>query len=54
MEGLDGDEEEAIKMICMEEMYLMIYGAYLEGTIMIGQNLPFLGTHTCGKLPKPS
>jgi Tfp pilus assembly pilus retraction ATPase PilT len=33
-------------------MYLMIHGAYLEGTIMIGQNLPFLGTQTCGKTVK--
>jgi hypothetical protein len=38
----------------MEEMYVMIHGAYLEGKIMIGQNLPFLGTQTRGKLPKHS
>jgi hypothetical protein len=42
MEGLVGDEP------------LMIHGAYLEDTIMIGQNLPFLGTQTCGKLQQPS
>jgi hypothetical protein len=53
MEGLDGDEAEAIKIMAhTEAIYLKIYVVYLEGKITIGQNPATPGNLSCGRLPK--